>query len=585
MGRKRIFLFLVIFSGLACTGIAQDLRVMKKGLGMGTITSSPAGINCGSDCDETYALGTVVTLTATPAAGSTFAGWELDGTGTTNRVVTISGNHLVRAVFNLSAPIAVITNFTPTGIQSYLNNPSNAHITTPARFVAALPLEYKQNWILMTRSESLQTGTAETPRLLLPSADAEKVFTIGLATNSSYPGSHPNAVEYMQWDAATKNFRFHEIVLDTVPAMGVFSARSRGVSIDDSKCSKCHSTQNVLNRSSFPGTTGITPGTVQFKYKPNWDTYDSWAGMMPLNRDRIYQGSVEAAAFRKFFNLWTWRTNDTVRQTVEQLALQPPGVPAAHVITRQNGGPYDGHIGFAFDAGFPVLSEPAPTGSLPSITTNYSFDGAAGTGPATTVVRGGSFVTLHHSLTPTNDEGRAVQLFDLMGGADGTLNQQRIADELINHQFATGSVPIDVRPIALALSRGLLRVNTAMNMVESIPTVPPLTVSLAFFDARVGMSINALVTDTQNREYSMPRRKADFQKLNVDRTGDVYLDFTPPPGRKSKWAGGPIWGRNFFWHQHRHEQAPSGGVPAVYRRGFSGPHRDGRYLCGSRTFH
>lgn len=50
----------------------------------------------------------------------------------------------------------------------------------------------------MTRSESLQTGTAKYPRLLLPSAKAERVFTIGLAKHASYPGSHPNAIEFMQ---------------------------------------------------------------------------------------------------------------------------------------------------------------------------------------------------------------------------------------------------------------------------------------------------------------------------------------------------------------------------------------------------
>ncbi len=53
--------------------------------GSGSVSSSPAGISCGSTCSTTFASGTSVTLTATPAAGSVFTGWsggECSGTGT-----------------------------------------------------------------------------------------------------------------------------------------------------------------------------------------------------------------------------------------------------------------------------------------------------------------------------------------------------------------------------------------------------------------------------------------------------------------------------------------------------------------------
>ncbi len=51
------------------------LSVTKAGAGRGTVTSSPGGIACGSDCFGAFAAGTTVTLTATPVAGSTFTGW------------------------------------------------------------------------------------------------------------------------------------------------------------------------------------------------------------------------------------------------------------------------------------------------------------------------------------------------------------------------------------------------------------------------------------------------------------------------------------------------------------------------------
>src|SRR5262249_59914903 len=60
----------------ASFGQAATLVVALAGSGPGTVTSSPAGINCGSGCSEAYALGTAGTLTAFPAAGGGFTGWE-----------------------------------------------------------------------------------------------------------------------------------------------------------------------------------------------------------------------------------------------------------------------------------------------------------------------------------------------------------------------------------------------------------------------------------------------------------------------------------------------------------------------------
>ena len=80
------------------------LTVGKSGAGSGTVTSSPTGINCGTDCTEPYAPGTVVTLTATAASGSVFGGWSGGGcTGTGTCTVTMNAAQSVTATFNVQA--------------------------------------------------------------------------------------------------------------------------------------------------------------------------------------------------------------------------------------------------------------------------------------------------------------------------------------------------------------------------------------------------------------------------------------------------------------------------------------------------
>src|SRR5207247_1900946 len=78
------------------------LTVNKGGTGSGTVTSNPAGISCGATCSAPYNSGTVVTLTAAPAGGSTFAGWSGGGcSGTGSCVVTMNAATTVAATFNV----------------------------------------------------------------------------------------------------------------------------------------------------------------------------------------------------------------------------------------------------------------------------------------------------------------------------------------------------------------------------------------------------------------------------------------------------------------------------------------------------
>jgi len=70
-----------------------NLTLTKAGTGNGTLSNSPTG--------STFAAGTAVTITASPDANSTFAGWSGSCTGTsTTCTLTMNANAAVTATFN-----------------------------------------------------------------------------------------------------------------------------------------------------------------------------------------------------------------------------------------------------------------------------------------------------------------------------------------------------------------------------------------------------------------------------------------------------------------------------------------------------
>jgi hypothetical protein len=77
------------------------LTVTRAGTASGTVTSSPAGIDCDASCSALFDAGTAVTLTAAPASGSTFSGWSGACSGTGSCQVTMSTALSVTATFTL----------------------------------------------------------------------------------------------------------------------------------------------------------------------------------------------------------------------------------------------------------------------------------------------------------------------------------------------------------------------------------------------------------------------------------------------------------------------------------------------------
>jgi hypothetical protein len=87
----------------------RTLGVTKSGPGAGTVTSDPAGIDCGPTCVYDFAVGTAVTLTAVPANGSVFSGWSGDCSGTGTCQLTMGADHSVTALFALAQAPKTLT--------------------------------------------------------------------------------------------------------------------------------------------------------------------------------------------------------------------------------------------------------------------------------------------------------------------------------------------------------------------------------------------------------------------------------------------------------------------------------------------
>jgi hypothetical protein len=101
----------IAYEGGSCTlsGGATQSTLLVTSVN-GTVTSNPAGINCGSTCSANYDSGTSVTLTASPNSGYTFTGWSGGGcSGTGTCTVTMAAATTVTASFATTAYNLTVT--------------------------------------------------------------------------------------------------------------------------------------------------------------------------------------------------------------------------------------------------------------------------------------------------------------------------------------------------------------------------------------------------------------------------------------------------------------------------------------------
>lgn len=78
------------------------LAVTRAGTGNGTVTSTPAGVSCGTDCSARFDQGSTITLTASADSSSVFTGWNGGGcSGTGSCTVTVNADTAIMAMFTI----------------------------------------------------------------------------------------------------------------------------------------------------------------------------------------------------------------------------------------------------------------------------------------------------------------------------------------------------------------------------------------------------------------------------------------------------------------------------------------------------
>ncbi|MBV1911063.1 MAG: hypothetical protein KUG78_17320 [Kangiellaceae bacterium] len=93
--------------------------------GNGVVTSSIAGITCGTDCIETYQEGTNLTLTAVPNTGYEFSGWGGECSGSVDCSLTMTNNYSVTAEFRAIEAVSYTVSVNTNGNGIVTSNPSS----------------------------------------------------------------------------------------------------------------------------------------------------------------------------------------------------------------------------------------------------------------------------------------------------------------------------------------------------------------------------------------------------------------------------------------------------------------------------
>jgi hypothetical protein len=144
--------------------ISATLSVSLAGTGAGRVTG--AAIDCPGACSATVHAGDQVTLAATPAEGSTFAGWSGACTGSGMCTFTVDGDENVSASFVASAAAAtpsatsaLVAQTTPTPVAPPTPTFQQTVVVTPAGGTVLVRLKGAKTFVALAAGQSVPLGS------------------------------------------------------------------------------------------------------------------------------------------------------------------------------------------------------------------------------------------------------------------------------------------------------------------------------------------------------------------------------------------------------------------------------------------
>ena len=184
------------------------ITVIKAGNGAGTVSSNPAGIDCGPTCAANFNYGQDVTLTASPSTGSTFTGWSDSGCmGTTPCTVSVTAASSVTATFTL-LPRTLTVNMAGTGTGTVTSNPAGIDCATTCSadynhgtVVSVFAISGTSGAFMGWSGSCAGTGgcsiTMNSSRSVtatfVPPLSCTTVSTASICTNGSIPANQPRS--------------------------------------------------------------------------------------------------------------------------------------------------------------------------------------------------------------------------------------------------------------------------------------------------------------------------------------------------------------------------------------------------------